>query len=154
MAVRKERAERDTCPQNLHLATTCPDTPMTIITVQIEIPASLSFDLQTKHLTMESGTGKQERRNAADTHKMSPEEVKRAGVEESKRPPGHNPGTVLHQRRQLPFSLTTIAIAGVAISGAVWYFTLYAKKKPEASAADVAKVAAGGGGPESTHPRK
>nr|GMD31547.1 Transmembrane protein [Ipomoea batatas] len=105
---------------------------------------------------MESGTGKQERRNAAaaDTHKMSPEEVKRAGVEESKRQPGHNPGTVLHQRRRLPFSLTTIAITGVAISGAVWYFTLYAKKKPEASAADVAKVAAGGGGPESTHPRK
>lgn len=48
---------------------------------------------------------------------MSPEEVKRAGVEGSKRPPGHNPGGILHQRRSLPFSTTTIAITGFAIVG-------------------------------------
>ncbi|MCD7465607.1 hypothetical protein HAX54_001622 [Datura stramonium] len=99
----------------------------------------------------------------ADTHKMSPEEVKKAGVESSKRPPGHNPGTatsrliagtILHQRGRLPYSITTMTIAGLAISGAVWYATMYAVKKPEASAADVAKVATGVGGPEDTHPRK
>ncbi|VFR01833.1 unnamed protein product [Cuscuta campestris] len=83
----------------------------------------------------------------ADTHKTNPpEEVKRSG---------QNPGGggVLHQRRQLPFSLPTVALAGIAISGVLWYFTLYVKKKPEANAVDVAKVASGGGGVESTHPR-
>ncbi|KAF3619904.1 hypothetical protein CQW23_18973 [Capsicum baccatum] len=96
----------------------------------------------------------EEWRKMADTTKMSPEEVKKAGVEASKRPPGHNPGTVLHQRGRLPYSITTMAIAGLAISGAVWYGTMYVMKKPEASAADVAKVATGVGGPEHTHPRK
>ncbi|VFQ97629.1 unnamed protein product [Cuscuta campestris] len=96
----------------------------------------------------------------ADTHKTNPpEEVKRSGVEgsSSKRQNsggGGGGGGVLHQRRQLPYSLPTIALAGIAISGALWYFTLYVKKKPEANAVDVAKVAAGGGGVESTHPRK
>lgn len=36
----------------------------------------------------------EEWRKMADTHKMSPEEVKKAGVESSRRPPGHNPGTL------------------------------------------------------------
>ncbi len=40
----------------------------------------------------------EEWRKMADTHKMKPEDVKAAGVEGSKRPPGHNPGGVLHQR--------------------------------------------------------
>ncbi|GMY29171.1 Transmembrane protein [Fagus crenata] len=40
----------------------------------------------------------EEWRKMADTQKMKPEDVKAAGVEGSKRPPGHNPGGVLHQR--------------------------------------------------------
>ncbi|KDP33509.1 hypothetical protein JCGZ_07080 [Jatropha curcas] len=96
----------------------------------------------------------EEWRQAADTHKMSPEEVKAAGVEGSKRPPGHNPGGVLHQRRNLPFSKTTITVAGFFITAAIGYMVLYAKKKPEASARDVAKVATGTADPRDTHPRK
>lgn len=86
----------------------------------------------------------------ADTNKMSPEEVK----DQSKRPPGHNPGETLHQRRKLPYSPTTMAIAGLVIVGAVAYFTLYATKKPEASARDVGKVTTGTAHPEETRPRK
>lgn len=93
-------------------------------------------------------------RKNAETHKMSSEEVKRAGVEASKRPPGSNPGGILHQRRSLPYSLTTITLVGSAIAGGLWYFTLYAKKKPEATALDVARVSTGLAGPEDTHPRK
>ncbi|XP_009783119.1 uncharacterized protein [Nicotiana sylvestris] len=98
--------------------------------------------------------GNEEWRKMADTTKMSPEEVKNAGVEASKRPPGHSPGTVLHQRGRLPYSITTMALVGFAITGAIWYGTMYAMKKPEATAVDVAKVASGVGGPEDTRPRK
>ncbi|CAI9755602.1 unnamed protein product [Fraxinus pennsylvanica] len=98
--------------------------------------------------------GNEDWRKNADTHKMSPEEVKSAGVEASKRPPGHNPGGVLHQRRSLPYSPYTIVLGGLAISGAIWYFTLYTKKKPEATARDVAKVSFGVADPKDTHPRK
>ncbi|KAL0393939.1 UNVERIFIED_CONTAM: hypothetical protein Slati_4360100 [Sesamum latifolium] len=98
--------------------------------------------------------GNEEWRKNADTHKMSPEEVKRAGVEASKRPPGHNPGGILHQRRSLPYGPYTVTLFGVALVGAMWYFTLYAKKKPEASAVDVAKVSVGAANPEETRPRK
>ncbi|GFQ03539.1 hypothetical protein PHJA_002497700 [Phtheirospermum japonicum] len=96
----------------------------------------------------------QDWRKNADTHKMSTEEMKKAGVEASKRPPGSNPGGVLHQRRSLPYRLTTITVVGSALVGAMWYFTLYTKKKPEASAIDVAKVSVGMANPEDTHPRK
>ncbi|KAL3650926.1 hypothetical protein CASFOL_007329 [Castilleja foliolosa] len=98
--------------------------------------------------------GQEDWRQNADTHKMSTEEVKKAGVEASKRPPGSNPGGVLHQRRSLPYSLVTITIVGSALVGAIGYFTLYTKKKPEASAVDVAKVSVGMANPEDTHPRK
>ncbi|PQQ21019.1 uncharacterized protein Pyn_08701 [Prunus yedoensis var. nudiflora] len=98
--------------------------------------------------------GNEDWRKTADTTKMSAEEVKRAGVEASKRPPGHNPGGVLHQRRKLPFSPTAIAITGFLITGVIGYFTLYHLKKPEASAGDVARVVANVAEPEHTHPRK
>ncbi|KAL6295847.1 hypothetical protein ACE6H2_003989 [Prunus campanulata] len=98
--------------------------------------------------------GNEDWMKTADTTKMSAEEVKRAGVEASKRPPGHNPGGVLHQRRKLPFSPTAIAITGFLITGVIGYFTLYHLKKPEASAGDVARVATNVAEPEHTHPRK
>lgn len=79
----------------------------------------------------------------ADTHKMSPEEIKKYGMEDAKRPPGLNPGGVLHQRRSLPYSPAAMAAVGFLIAGTIGYVTLYAKKKPEASAKDVAKAAAG-----------
>ncbi|KAI4337239.1 hypothetical protein L6164_015682 [Bauhinia variegata] len=86
-------------------------------------------------------------RKMGDTHKMSPEEVKAAGVEGSKRPP-------LHQRRALPFSYTTMTVAGLLLTAAIGYSVLYVKKKPEATAKDVAKVTAGVADPEETRPRK
>ncbi|CAL2233518.1 unnamed protein product [Prunus armeniaca] len=98
--------------------------------------------------------GNEDWRKTADTTKMSAEEVKRAGVEASKRPPGYNPGGVLHQRRKLPFSPTAMAITGFFITGVIGYFTLYHLKKPEASAGDVARVATNVAEPEHTHPRK
>ncbi|XP_038897509.1 uncharacterized protein LOC120085554 [Benincasa hispida] len=101
----------------------------------------------------EMGSNEDWRKNA-DTHKMKPEDVKAAGVEASKTPPGHHPGTVLHQRRSLPYSLTTITVAGVFVVGAIGYLTLYTLKKPEASAKDVAKVATNVAVPEDTKPRK
>ncbi|GAB2222821.1 hypothetical protein Droror1_Dr00016949 [Drosera rotundifolia] len=85
-------------------------------------------------------------RKDADTHMMRPEHVKAAGVDASKRPPGHHPGTVMHQRRRLPYSYTTMALAGFAISLALGYVVLYANKRRDASAGDVARAAMGTGG--------
>ncbi|KAG2700344.1 hypothetical protein I3843_07G225500 [Carya illinoinensis] len=98
--------------------------------------------------------GDEEWRKTADTHKMKPEDVKAAGLEGSKRPPGQHPGEVLHQRSRLPFSYKTMAIGGLLITASIAYFTLYLKKKPEASARDVAKVTIGAAEPEDTRPRK
>lgn len=82
-------------------------------------------------------------RNNADTHKMGPEEVKKYGMEGSKRPPGQNPGGVLHQRRNLPYSPAAMAAAGLLVVGTIGYLTLYAKAKPGTTPSEVAKVAAG-----------
>ncbi|KAJ7966274.1 Transmembrane protein [Quillaja saponaria] len=101
-----------------------------------------------------SMAGNEDWKKMADTHKMKPEDVKAAGVEGSKRPPGQNPGGVLHQRRSLPFNTTTMAIGGLLIIAAIGYSVIYVKKKPEASATDVAKVSIGVANPEDTRPRK
>ncbi|XP_014503380.1 uncharacterized protein LOC106763730 [Vigna radiata var. radiata] len=78
----------------------------------------------------------------------------KAQAEASKRPPGHGATEVLHQRKSLPYSYTTMAVTGLAITAAIGYTILYAKKKPEANARDVAKVSAGVAQPQDTHPRK
>ncbi|OWM72800.1 hypothetical protein CDL15_Pgr021106 [Punica granatum] len=61
---------------------------------------------------------------------------------------------VLHQRRTMPKCPLKLAVGGVMFAAVIGYLTLYTKKKPEASAVDVAKVTAGIAGPENTHPRK
>ncbi|KAG4962691.1 hypothetical protein JHK82_039381 [Glycine max] len=76
----------------------------------------------------------------------------KAQAEASKRPPGHGATEVLHQKKSLPFSFTTMTIAGLLITAAVGYSVLYVKKKPEASAKDVTKVSVGVAKPEETHP--
>ncbi|KAG4934178.1 hypothetical protein JHK87_048180 [Glycine soja] len=83
--------------------------------------------------------------------KMDPQ---KAQAEASKRPPGHGASEVLHQRKSLPFNFTTMTIAGLVITAAVGYTVLYVKKKPEASAKDVAKVTLGVANPEETHPKR
>ncbi|XP_056688020.1 uncharacterized protein [Spinacia oleracea] len=97
-------------------------------------------------------------RKTAETHKMTPEHVKDAGVKASQRPPGHgrSPGEVLHQCRRLPFSYTTMTIAGFAIYAIIRYTVLYSKKKSEANALDVARVATNTASPQNTdnRPRK
>ncbi|CAK7338194.1 unnamed protein product [Dovyalis caffra] len=60
---------------------------------------------------------------------------------------------VLHQRRKVSLCPMKMAIGGVAVVATIGYFVLYTKKKPEASALDVAKVTAGVANPSNTHPR-
>ncbi|KAK7281525.1 hypothetical protein RIF29_09602 [Crotalaria pallida] len=60
---------------------------------------------------------------------------------------------VLHQRKKMPMSPITMAIGGFAATFVMGYIVLYSKKKPEASAIDVAKVASGMSTPENTRPK-
>ena len=92
-------------------------------------------------------SGTEEWRRNADTHKMSPEEVRAAGVEASMRPPGRGPGEVLHQRGRLPYGPGTMALVGFGIVGVIGYLVLYEKARPGTPATQVAKVAVGHGDP-------
>ncbi|KAI6682461.1 hypothetical protein NL676_036342 [Syzygium grande] len=62
---------------------------------------------------------------------------------------------VLHQRKKLPVCPMRLAIGGFAVTAVLGYSVLCIKKKPEASALDVAKVATGiNAHPKNTHPHK
>ncbi|PON99387.1 hypothetical protein TorRG33x02_049300 [Trema orientale] len=81
-----------------------------------------------------------------------------AGAEEAKTTgqklasPGQKSTEALHQRSKLPYCPLRMAIGGFAIALTLGYFTLYSKKKPEASALDVAKVVSGTSHPDNTRP--
>jgi hypothetical protein len=68
--------------------------------------------------------------------------------------PGRHSTEALHQRKKLPFCPIRMAIGGFAFTAALGYLVLYSKKKPEASAVDVAKVSVGVAHPDNTHPRQ
>ena len=68
-------------------------------------------------------------------------------------PPRPHSTDVLHQRKKVPFCPMRMAIGGFAAISVLGYFVLFANKKPEASALDVAKVSTGMAHPENTHPR-
>ncbi|EOY29530.1 Uncharacterized protein TCM_037040 [Theobroma cacao] len=59
---------------------------------------------------------------------------------------------VLHQTRKGPCPVK-MAVGGFVMAATIGYFVLWSKKKPEASALDVAKVTTGVAKPENTHPR-
>ncbi len=82
----------------------------------------------------------------ADTHKMTPEDVEKLGLQKSKKPPGSHPGTTLHQRGRLGISksgVIPLAIAGCLVAAGVGGMALYVLSKPEKSATDVAKTTVG-----------
>ncbi|CAI0427558.1 unnamed protein product [Linum tenue] len=57
---------------------------------------------------------------------------------------------VLQQRSGLPKCPVKMAVVGAVIAAGLGYTVLFAKKKPEATALDVAKVASGGNPPSAT----
>ncbi|KAL1553796.1 hypothetical protein AAHA92_14424 [Salvia divinorum] len=65
----------------------------------------------------------------------------------------HHSPEVLHQRKKLPICPARAAIAGFAFVSVIGYLTLYSKKKPEATALDVARVGSGTATPQNTRPR-
>lgn len=85
-----------------------------------------------------------------------PEQAKAGGPAEAMKgsAQGMHSTEVLHQRSKVPFCPMRMAVGGFAIVVTLGYFTLYSKKKPEASAVDVAKVATGLSNQDNTHPRK
>ncbi|GFP94116.1 hypothetical protein PHJA_001556000 [Phtheirospermum japonicum] len=60
---------------------------------------------------------------------------------------------VLHQRSKMPLCPARMAVGGIAVAAVLGYLTLYTKKKPEATALDVARVATGMATTENTRPR-
>ncbi|KAG6467986.1 hypothetical protein ZIOFF_072551 [Zingiber officinale] len=51
-----------------------------------------------------------------------------------------NSSDVLHQRRRLPYSITTMAVSGFLIFTAIGYFGLYYKSKPGTKPSDVVRA--------------
>ncbi|GLJ47159.1 hypothetical protein SUGI_0995660 [Cryptomeria japonica] len=77
---------------------------------------------------------------------MKPEDVEKIGAQQSKRPPGQHPGNILHQRGSLglnKYSTLTMAVAGIAIVGAIGWASLLVLKKPEKTPSEVAKTTVG-----------
>lgn len=87
-----------------------------------------------------ANTNKGNWQSNADTHKMSPDKVRKAGVEASERSPGNHPGEVLHQRGRLPYSIPAMAVGGFFIVAAIGYGVLYYRSRPGTSPVDVAKA--------------
>lgn len=84
-----------------------------------------------------------------------PQQVKETGTEAAMKgthSAAQHSTEVLHQRKNMPYCPVRMAMAGFAFALTLGYFTLYSKKKPEASALDVAKVATGMSSPENTKP--
>ncbi|KAM1633908.1 hypothetical protein TB2_011874 [Malus domestica] len=75
--------------------------------------------------------GDEDWRKTAEMTKMSPKEVKKNGLEEAQRPPSHNPGSVLHQRRGLPCGPITMAVTGFLTVGTIDYFISLQLKQQE-----------------------
>ena len=68
---------------------------------------------------------------------------------------GMHQGQALHQTSKgAPKSPIRMMLGGFVVIGTLAYFTLYAHKKPEATALDVAKVTTGTANTENTRPRK
>lgn len=67
--------------------------------------------------------------------------------------PGNMNTEVLNQTRKMPFCPAKAVSGGLAVIMSITYLTLYSKKKPEASAMDVARVVTGTANPEHTRPR-
>ncbi|KAL3623926.1 hypothetical protein CASFOL_032742 [Castilleja foliolosa] len=66
----------------------------------------------------------------------------------------HHSSEVLHQRSKMPICPARMAVGGIAVAAVLGYLTLYSKKKPEATALDVARVSTGTATTENTRPRR
>lgn len=69
----------------------------------------------------------------ADTTKMSPEEVDKLGLQGSKRPPGQNPGGVLHQRSGMTLQKAgayPVGLAALIVIGGVSAWAYYHRDQP------------------------
>ncbi|KAI5676250.1 hypothetical protein M9H77_07200 [Catharanthus roseus] len=76
------------------------------------------------------------------------------GAKQGKIPsPAQHNTEVLHQTRKIPYCPAKMAIGGFAVALSIAYFTLFSKKKPEATALDVARVTTGTATPQNTRPR-
>ncbi|CAA2968127.1 transmembrane [Olea europaea subsp. europaea] len=101
-----------------------------------------------------SGQGQQAVKAAGVAPPIGPQRVEGTYQATPRMPSaGHVKSEVLHQRSKLPFPPIRMAIGGFAVALTLGYFTLYSKKKPEATALDVAKVATGTATAKNTHPR-
>eukprot|EP00249_Psilotum_nudum_P006168 c19506_g1_i1 orf=120-401(+) len=68
-----------------------------------------------------------------DTTKMGPEELRRLGLEDARRPPGQSPGGVLHQQGGVGVRAAgayPAALAGIALLVGVTTWAYYFKNKP------------------------